>query len=203
MNKNILLVCEGPTDAHVIKEIASHHSNAVTLIAPQLDATSGTYVSHGYGKVLNWCKANTTSKIQALLAFSGRDSIFIIHLDTDIANNIYRGSDTSLNARQRCEHRLNSELNAILQPINTYYILPTQNIETWILASMDLSVIDNNNAQVNDYETISKNNVNIILSNAGFKKEVKKYPGYGKKIASRIQKCSALCGELQYLCTLM
>ncbi|MHB1494348.1 MAG: hypothetical protein ACYCUY_02710 [Acidithiobacillus sp.] len=203
MNKEILLICEGPTDAHVIREIALHFSNNVTLIAPQIDATSGTYERHGYGRVLNWCKANKASQIQKLLSFKGKNAIFLIHLDTDIANSIYNGRNTGLNARQRCEHRLNNELGTTSPPTNTYYILPTQNIETWILASFNLSVVDNNRTRVTNYEVISKKDVAQILADAGFVKNVKKYPVYGKQIVSNLVKSSGLCKELAYLCTLM
>lgn len=57
-----LLVCEGPTDTYVIKRLASkiyeELGKAVEIIAlaPQIDATTGTWERHGWSGVRNYVK---------------------------------------------------------------------------------------------------------------------------------------------------
>ena len=107
-----LLVCEGPTDIIILKEIATRLSEQygkkaeIIEMSPQLDATSGSYPSHGWVEVKNWCKRFSTkskeeienmpvwarkilekSNWRAFLAINNAKAL-IIQLDTDIVNQI-------------------------------------------------------------------------------------------------------------------
>jgi hypothetical protein len=137
--KDFLLVCEGETDVYIFQALAAHLSNpetqlTITSLAPQHDATSGTYGSHGYDDVLNWCLANR-DKVQMFIDFKGAESM-LIQMDTDIAQQANPDCTTQgHSARHCCQEKLSERLGTTQEPPRCHYILPTQNTETWLLAS--------------------------------------------------------------------
>ncbi|MDP2904332.1 MAG: hypothetical protein Q8N96_14700 [Methylovulum sp.] len=61
--KIMLLVCEGETDLYVFQALTKYFSTpeirlVVVSLAPQRDATSGTYPAHGFGDVLRQLAIN-------------------------------------------------------------------------------------------------------------------------------------------------
>lgn len=217
--KILLLVCEGPTDIYIFEALAAHFSNpkiqlTITSLAPQRDATSGTYPSHSFGHVLNWCTVNH-SKIQMLIDFKGASALFL-QMDTDIAKQanldcINQGHP----ARHCCQERLNQQLRTIQEPPRCHYILPTQSTETWILASHEPPEQDMSSTAINNYELITNTEQRLIArgypskkgKNSNTKKlnktPAKKYKEYGKKLADNLTLARKRCSELNRLCILL
>lgn len=214
--KTVLLVCEGETDLYVFQELTKHFSTLETRLvlqelAPQQDATSGTYLAHGFGNVLNWCAANC-NKIQMLIDFRGAEALFI-QMDTDIATQIHpECTQQGHTARHCCQDKLNHRLAVFDEPDRCHYILPTQNTETWLLSCQDYSVLDKNLAVVSDYETItdidqhlidlgfkSKKGANKNAARKLDKRPANKYKKYGKQLVANLATARARCAELDRL----
>ena len=216
MAKNILLVAEGETDVIIFQAIAKHLSNnkiTFVAIATQKDATSGTYKQHGFGEVTNWCQANK-NKIQMLIDFNGASALFV-QMDTDIANQV---NEECINAgkmpRQCCEEGLNNKFSSVSEPDRCYYILPTENTETWLLASYnDFPILDPKLNEIINYELISGSEQ--LLINIGFpsrkgvgkrklnKKPAKKYNKYAQQLVENLSLARQRCEELDRLCVLI
>ncbi len=155
-----LLVCEGPTDISVIKEISKRISAnigkniIIQELSPQRDATTNRYPSHGWEEVRSWCKmygktVDTGDNPFAILAAkrtwkallkASRAHGLIIQMDTDIAQYIgdlnprYTGS--TKNERKRfCQKAILNWLGEPTKPNNIYLLLSTNSTETWILAT--------------------------------------------------------------------
>jgi hypothetical protein len=218
MSKKVfLLVCEGETDVYIFEEIARHlssHTHQITIypLAPQIDATSGSYERYGYGDVLNWCLAHHND-IEFFLDFKAADGL-LIHLDTDISNKINPGC--SKPSKVCCEEALTSSLNGV-KPNRCHYILAVPNTEVWILASHDdVTMLDSSLQAINNYEHIS--DVAARMIDLGYpskkgknsraprklnKTPAKKYKGYAKKITSNLTLARSRCSELESLCTML
>lgn len=216
MEKALLLVCEGPTDYHILKAIAAHlgETNTVTHtfipVSPQIDATSGTTSEgHGFGQVLNWCRANR-DRIPMLLAFRSANAVFI-QMDTDIAKQINKSfGSANQSARQCCEAQLNACLDVTQEPTFCRYILPTQSTETWLLACYDKNTHPNVFPHsIQDYETITDTEqrlLNIGYSHKGrkLKKDRKKYEEeYAPLLLKNLPLARTRCKELDRLCHLL
>jgi len=217
MAKTILLVTEGETDIIVFKAIAKHLSNEETtfvVIAPQQDATSGTYMQHGFGAVTNWCQANKT-KIQMLIDFNGASALFV-QMDTDIANQLNENCiEAGGMRRQCCEEALNKRFSSENEPERCYYILPTENTETWLLASYDhFTALDNSLGKIVDYELITNTEQRLI--DIGYpsrkkvgnkrklnKKPARKYNSYAQQLIENLSLARQRCDELDRLCVLI
>lgn len=219
--KNFLLVCEGETDVYIFQALAAHLSNPdtqleITSLAPQHDATSGTYESHGYGDVLNWCLAYR-NKIQMLIDFKGAESM-LIQMDTDIAQQANPDCmEQNHSARHCCQEKLNEKLGTSAEPVRCYYILPTQNTETWLLASHNnVSLLDANMNAINNYELITDTEQRLIYLGYKSKKGVNKhaprklnkrpaeqYKKHGKQLTSNLTLARQRCVELNRVCLLL
>ncbi len=218
-DKLFLLVCEGPTDICIFEALATHFSNAGTSVqiitlAPQLDASSGKYPPHGFDKVLNWCAANR-NKIQMLIDFGGANALFV-QMDTDIAklanpNCIKQGHS----ARHCCQEKINDQLGTTQEPPRCHYILPTENTETWILASHQPPELDANSTEISNYELITDTEQRLIKRGYPSKKDRKrnvrklnkkpahKYKKYGKQLTTNLTLARQRCAELNRLCLLL
>lgn len=163
-DKKFLIVCEGPSDYPVIEGIISHLGNKngkvfeIEFLQPQVDATTGTYPSFGWTQVKRWCKTYAIKKpsdvshlpenirrmvlsknYETILAFSRADYL-IIHMDTDIAEEIDSGFDPAIQTRRElCNNKMNEWLGISVAKANCKYLLPTYAIESWILATYDSS----------------------------------------------------------------
>jgi hypothetical protein len=218
--KIFLLVCEGETDVYVFQALAEHFSSSETALtivslAPQRDATSGTYPSHGFGEVINWCSANK-DKIQMLLDFRGAGALFV-QMDTDIAGQANPGCiGQGHSARHCCQEKLNQQFGTPDEPPRCHYILPTQNTETWILASHQPPALDDNSMAISNYELItdteqrlialgypSKKGVNKNAPRRLNKKPADKYKKYGKPLTDNLTLARQRCTELHRLCNLL
>lgn len=217
MTKNILLVAEGETDVIIFKTIAKHLSNneiTFIVIAPQKDATSGTYKQHGFGEVTNWCQANK-NKIQMLIDFNGASALFV-QMDTDIASQLNKVCiDAGGMRRQCCEEALNNRFSSENEPEHCYYILPTENTETWLLASHDhFTALDNSLGEIKDYELII--DIEQRLIDIGYpsrkkvgnkrklnKKPARKYNSYAQQLVTNLSLARQRCDELNRLCVLI
>ncbi|WP_143482492.1 MULTISPECIES: hypothetical protein [Pseudomonas] len=161
MKKKFLLVSEGPTDYLVIKEIASSLKTVrgedieVSLLAPQTDATSGSYPSHGWGGIRAWCMkfSNKTEaelaalppqaqqflrrqNWRALLAINNAAGL-IIQLDTDIAHDISH-VDAYVPGSCRTTHCNDTILFWLKEAATSshlYLALTSYALETWLLAT--------------------------------------------------------------------
>ena len=217
MEKIILLVAEGETDVIVLKAIADHLSNeqmtySFRPLFPLRDATSNTYGSGGFGSVVNWCSnSREREKAQMLLDFSQASSLFI-HLDTDIAKQINSTSfHAGRSARQCCEEALNTAFSTSSKPDYCYYILPTENTETWLLAGhAELNLLDSSLQKLNNYELTKDTEKMLIgLGYSGKKKgkrkvinksPAKRYIPYAKKLIENFPIARQRCPELNDLC---
>ncbi|CAI8866436.1 hypothetical protein [Pseudomonas chlororaphis] len=161
MKKKYLLVSEGPTDYLVIKEIATSLKSVrgedieVSLLAPQTDATSGSYPSHGWGGIRSWCMKfgnKTEAELKdlplpaqqyllrqnwrALLAINNADGL-IIQLDTDIAHDISHATPFVPGScrNQHCNDSILFWLRETTTPSELYLALTAYALETWLLAT--------------------------------------------------------------------
>lgn len=211
MAKNILLVAEGVTDIIVFEAIANLSDNEINFVvmAPQRDATSGTYKAHGFRQVMNWCNTNR-NKIQTFIDFSKASALFV-HMDTDIAKQINK-TCIALGHRQRecCVEALNKSFSSNNEPKRCYYILPTQNIETWLLASYEHS--GNCLSKTKNYESITNPEQRLIDLNLPqpsqnkqkkLDKAPKKYELYAQQLIKKLSLARSRCAELERLCTLI
>jgi hypothetical protein len=218
--KTILLVCEGPTDVYIFEALATHLSISekrltIVSLAPHQDATSGTYPSHGYGDVLNWCLANR-KKIQMLIDFKGAESL-LIQMDTDIAHkaNPECVAQNTYSARHCCEEKINQNLGTTQEPPHCHYILPTENTETWILASHNFSAIDKNLKQIANFELITDTEQRLIhqfgYGSKNKKRKLNKEPAtkyrdgekFSKPLVANLSLARQRCSELDRLCYLL
>lgn len=216
-----LLVCEGETDFYIFQALSRYLSTAevrfkIRLLSPQLDATSGTYPQHGFGKVLNWCSANNKN-LQMLIDFDGAKALFV-QMDTDIAKQANPSClSQGRSARECCEERLNQEMDVAEEPPRCHYILPTQSTEAWLLASHIGSQYDEQSNEIGNYELIqdveqrlialgyaSKKGKNSSPSSRRLKKEpASKYIEYGKNLVANLVIARQRCAELERLCGLI
>lgn len=220
VGKIFLLVCEGETDIYIFEALAKHFSTTeivltIISLAPQLDATSGTYPSHSFGHVLNWC-ADNRSRIQMLLDFKGANALFL-QMDTDIAGQANSDCmEQGLPARRCCQEKLNQKLATTEEPPRCHYILPTQNTETWILASHEGPELDEKSIAISDYELIANTEQRLIALNYKSKKGVnntaprklKKTPAsmykkHGEQLIGNLMLARQRCNELERLCILL
>ncbi len=218
--KIFLLVCEGETDFYIFEALVKHFSNietplTISLLAPHLDATSGTYSSHGFGCVLNWCAAKH-NEIQMLLDFKGANALFL-QMDTDIAKQANPDCiELGHSARHCCQDKLNQKLDTSEEPPRCHYILPTQNTETWLLASHNFSALDENLNGIDNFELISDTEQRLIALGYKSKKGVNKnavrklnkspaskYKSYGKQLTDNLTLVRQRCAELNRLCILL
>ncbi len=180
-SKLYLLVCEGPTDILVIENIAKKISedidNKITIreLAPQRDATTNRYPSHGWKEVKRWCQlygVSLDTSSNTLEAFAARSKNWraeigisnadglIIQMDTDIVEYItdfipgYEGSTKS--ARKRfAQKAILSWLGETSLPSEIYLLLSTASTETWLLATHDrIESVFNDLPQNFDFEDI-------------------------------------------------
>lgn len=215
-----MLVCEGETDSYIFEALAEHFSKPeeqikIDLLAPQWDATSGTCPGFGFGSVLNWCAANPVEKIQMLIDFGSARALFL-QMDTDIAKQVNCGCiDRGHSARHCCEERINQQLKIMEEPDCCHYILPTENTETWILASHELPQEDERRMPINNYEVITNTEQRLIdlgyasrKSKNGIKRKLSKspatrYKNHGEQLVANLTLARQRCNELDRLCTLM
>lgn len=223
VEKLFLLVCEGPTDIYIFEALASHFSNdrvnyEIEPLSPEPDATSGTFPAHGYGNVLNWCASNQ-DEIQLFIDFGykGREvERIFIQLDTDIAHKINAGCvDQGHSARVCCEQKLNQKLGTPQEPPRCHYILPTENTETWILASHNFSAIDDNLKQIENFELITDTEQRLIhqlgYGSKKRKRKLDKNPAtkyrdgekFSKQLVANLSLARQRCAELNRLCSIL
>lgn len=219
-DKPLLMVCEGETDIYVFEALVKYFSTAnvnlkIIPLAPQQDATSGTYPSFGYRNVLNWCMANK-ARVQMLIDFRGASALFV-QMDTDIAQEVNPADFAlNLNARDCCQNKLNQQFGTITEPTQCHYILPTQNTETWLLACHDdVSVLDKNYKQLTDYEKFTATEDFLISLGYASKKRknsasrklnknpATKYKKHGEVLVNKLELARHRCAELNMLCTLL
>ncbi len=214
--KTFLLVCEGESDVYIFQALARHLSKAeIISLAPQLDATSGTYPSHSFGHVLNWC-ADNRSRIPMLLDFKGAKALFL-QMDTDIAGQANPDCiEQGQSARHCCQEKLNQKLATNQEPPRCHYILPTQNTETWLLAAHNFSALNEQLEGINNFELIddteqrlialgfkSKKGVNNNAPRKLNKRPANRYKRYGEQLASNLMLARQRCNELDRLCSLL
>lgn len=190
MEKTIALVAEGETDIIVFQALAKHFSNEnITYkfipLAPQKDATSHSFPSHGFGEVLRGCKKNK-DQIQMFLDFKGMSALFI-QMDTDIAHQINQDDfKVGVSPRQCCENKLNEKFSSLKEPDRCHYILPTESTETWLLASnIEVTWLSNNLSKITNYELITNTEQGLIEIGYSSKK-VKSKRRLNKKPAKNI-----------------
>lgn len=214
VERTLLLVCEGETDIYVFQALSKHYSNTnielkIILLAPQQDATSGTYPSFGYGSVLNWCESNK-NKINLLIDFQGASAL-LLQMDTDIAMQV--NSSCMLqnkSARQCCEEKINQKFDTTKEPEKCHYILPTESTETWLLASYtNFSALNNSCKLLVNFEHVA-DTVDLLID-LGFprkgrklrKTPAKSYIKHSKQLVDNIVIAKSRCDELDRLCQLL
>lgn len=167
-----LLVCEGPTDTYVIKQLASKiyeslgRAVEIVVLAPQIDATTMTWERHGWSGVRNWCKkygVKTAAEINAvhpnlrpllernkwrmLMDISGAKGL-IIQIDSDIAEHIRdipAFNPAVTHRRDHCEDALHHWLNEQPQKDTVHFAITSFAIETWLLATLPSNNVAFNN----------------------------------------------------------
>lgn len=138
-----------------------------------------------------------------------------VQLDTDIAKQANPDCvELGHSARYCCEEKLNHHLSITEEPPRCHYILPTQNTETWILASHLDTVFDENEMPIHNYETITNTEDRLIAlgypSKKGKNRKARKmnkrpadkYKRYGKQLTDNLGIARQRCAELDRLCGL-
>jgi hypothetical protein len=214
-DKTFLLVAEGETDIIIFQVVAKHlSSKQVTIniksLAPQKDVTSTGYPPHGFGEVQNWCIANK-NKIQMLIDFSGANGL-LVQMDTDIALQINKGCTKT--PRECCTDKLNEAFATIKEPNRCRYILPTQNTETWLLASHgNYTALDSSLREVTDFESLSDTEERLVALGYPSKKvktgrkklskKPRKYHAHGQQLINNLPLARIRCQELDRLCDIL
>lgn len=181
MSKKFLLVCEGPTDYHLINGISRKLSEIagypiqIQMLSPQLCA-SGQFERQGWTGIKNWCLKNVhkteadlaaakpetraylrRQSWRALVAFSRAQGL-IIQMDTDIAEHISDSvvfDPTAKHRRAHCDEALKRWLKEPHSDEKLFFTLTTYALETWLLATYppEHSVF-NDLAKPFDYEAL-------------------------------------------------
>lgn len=150
-----------------------------------------------------------------LIDFKGASALFV-QMDTDIANQLNEGCiEAGGMQRQCCEEALNKRFSTEKEPERCHYILPTENTETWLLASYDhFTALDNSLGKINDYELITDTEQRLI--DIGYpsrkkvgnkrklnKKPARKYNSYAQQLVENLSLARQRCDELDRLCVLI
>ena len=214
-DKKILVVCEGPSDFALIEGIINHAGKQsglnfqAELLKPQLDATSRRHEKFGYEGVKSWCKSNRYLKdsfgrdrIGSIMTIARADYL-LVHVDTDIAESLkINGRLFEQHARREwCEINLNNWLGAAKPHLHCHFLLPSYQIETWILATHNLANTDP------DYELLAE--VEERLLELGYKKDntkvnriykelqlYKTHPQYLPRVLAELTQAKNKCQEL-------
>jgi hypothetical protein len=233
MSKKYLLVCEGPTDILVIKEIARHIDLNIIIqeLSPQRDATTQRYPEHGWEEVRQWCRlygksldiesdsfealAARRRSWKAQIALASANGL-IIQMDTDIVEYItdfvlsYNG--TAKQARKRyAEKSVLKWLGEETKPDEIYLLLTTYSTETWLLATYERTN-DVFNSLPNNFDFENVENVVELLCNLGLecyqegnitKLSKKRYHNYAKQIVAKLQNVRRECEEANKFCNFL
>ena len=84
--RNIGIVCEGPTDYTILKEVIDHitgESNDYVQLQPEADLT-GAY-GNGWKGVWKWCRDNAACKEKLMRAVEPSLDLLIIQMDGDVS----------------------------------------------------------------------------------------------------------------------
>lgn len=169
---SFLVVCEGSSDYALLDGIIQEAGNRrgqmweTKLLEPQMDATRGRYKPFGWTGINRWCVAERRI-LGSVLALSRSRGLFI-HMDTDIAEQLQQGGefyspDSGITRRHWCERALTGWLGSSSQHPGIHFVLPTYQIETWLLSAWD----DDPRLPGGDYETILE--VEPLLLEYGFR----------------------------------
>ncbi len=170
--KVYLVVCEGSSDLASIQEIVrkigsnTGKKTVAKRLMPQLDATTRKYEQAGFEGVKAWCQrmasvwgAQGRDYIGMLLALTPATSV-IIHLDADIAH-LLRVNDRSFEGaigdrRRWCEAAIEDWMVSQALREHAYFLIPTWQIETWILATYDSELFEAKGfPHISDYESVT------------------------------------------------
>lgn len=218
-----IVVCEGSSDFPFINSIIQYVAGLnnktaeAILLAPDVDAT-GKYEKFGYEGVKRWCKYNLNqyqqfgrNKIGSLLAWHSAD-LLLIHMDADIADRIeldgvyFNGQIAD--RKNWCSRSLDSWLGVIKASVDINYVIPTFQIESWLLATFDnLSNPEVFPVAISNYETISDVETKLLALKYGEDKEkpgrlykeknlFETNPNYAKRLLANIDIASSRCSEL-------
>ena len=143
---------------------------------PKVDATSGEYSKFGWSNIESWCQQHGLygkKAIDPYLVFCDADFL-LIHLDTDVAQEIMIGGQefegSYKSRRDWCKKAINSWLGFTRMRPDVKYLLPTFQIETWLLATYDQSRFPNDTEIENsDYERYEQ--VEAMLIEKGYVKD--------------------------------
>ena len=154
--RNIGIVCEGPTDYTILKEVIDHitgESNDYVQLQPEADLT-GAY-GNGWKGVWKWCRDNAACKEKLMRAVEPSLDLLIIQMDGE-----YKGKyhplecDSKKEIRESCpivlpcaEHKtsVNAYIRHLEQLIieelqdmsDTCIVIPCDSTESWIVAAYD------------------------------------------------------------------
>jgi hypothetical protein len=154
-----LVVCEGPSDFALLEAIIGHvgttlnNNYTARLLKPQYDATSGRHEKNGWTGVRAWCckardqKTRPGRDIIGQELFWSRAQCLLIQMDTDIAAEIQKSDaalpgDPTTDRRGYCWGAVNHWLGIHATKPEVRVVLPTTQIETWLLATHDASPRD-------------------------------------------------------------
>ncbi|MBL1352697.1 MAG: hypothetical protein COA61_005085 [Zetaproteobacteria bacterium] len=203
----------------VMKHVASAHGKNIEaiLLEPQYDATTGKHDKFGYTQIRAWCKkASYLQQTQGRdwigqqLALSNAD-LLLIHMDTDIAQNLELNNSLFSGDFKSRKSWCNESLNAWLglaKGGDCYYVLPTWQIESWILATYDeVNSPKVFPSAVADYESIQ--DVETRLLSLGYKEDLQKNgriykerslyskdPNYLQRLQNNFSIAAERCDEL-------
>ncbi|NVN97539.1 hypothetical protein HXX01_04940 [Candidatus Nomurabacteria bacterium] len=184
-----LVVCEGSSDFSFIEGVITklgkdlNVTSEAILLEPQFDTTTGRHLKFGYEGVKAWCNHKRIIKqtrgsdiVGTLLALSNADFL-LIHLDADIADKIEINSNLFTGSikdrRQWCRDALDNWLGFAKNELNNHYLIPTWQIETWLLSTFDeVDAPHVFTGKITDYEEIC--NVEELMLQLGYMEDLEK-----------------------------
>ena len=145
--RNIGIVCEGPTDYTILKEVIDHitgESNDYVQLQPEADLT-GAY-GNGWKGVWKWCRDNAACKEKLMRAVEPSLDLLIIQMDGDVSRkekiahclcNVLPCAEhkTSVNAYIR--HLEQLIIEELQDMSDTCIVIPCDSTESWIVAAYD------------------------------------------------------------------
>ena len=217
-----LVVCEGSSDLALIEAVVAHagrlrgKSFRVKELKRERDATSGGFETFGWKEVRRWClrqrhlkQSSGRDEIGQYLALAPADCL-LIHLDTDIAEEIHQRDGFAVcppaDRNAHCRHAVGQWLGVHAHKPEIRLILPTHQIETWLLATYDSSPLTPAFGPA-EYEAI--HNVEAHLLGLGYDEDREK-PGrlykqhalykdddrYGPRLCRHLALAAERCPEL-------
>lgn len=193
--RNIGIVCEGPTDYLILREVVDQitgENNYYVQLQPEPDLTGAC--GNGWKGVWKWCKDNAYFKEQLMKDIEPSLDILIIQMDGDVSRK--EKIAHCLCESNLCEYKgdcnpLECDADKEMREICPI-VLPCDSIEAWIVAAYDEL---ENAEQMEDpwISIISRKKTYHDIRIAGDKKRKRVYEQFVDTVCANWNKVTKLC----------